>query len=131
AGAERAVEKARKALLDRSAASAKADGRGVPETAAELMNRRLRPHPRRFPVAIPYEPVVHLRWPPLHEPALVEALDRIATRVARLGHSSSLVSMRVRTDPVELGERSRWVPSQNGGRYLRVAFPGQLQRLRE
>jgi CRISPR-associated protein Csb2 len=130
ARAEKALEKARSVLLARSTASAESDGRGTPGNAAELLNRRLKPQPRRFPVAIPEDEVIHLQWPANPTPEITEALDRVAARVARLGHSSSLVSMRVLTEAAEVGERSRWVPSDQGGRFLRVPMPGQLQRLR-
>lgn len=131
--AENALGKARSALLVRSAASAEADGKGGKETAssaAELLNRRLRPHPRRFPVAIPHEDVIHLQWATAPAPEVAEALDRVAARVARLGHSSSLVSLRVLTKAADAGERRRWIPGEQGSRFLRVPLPGQLERLR-
>jgi CRISPR-associated protein Csb2 len=130
ARAEKALEKARSALLARSATSAEADGTGTPSNAAELLNRRLRPQPRRFPVAVPHDEVVHLQWPVAPTPDILAALDRVAARVARLGHSSSLVSLRVLTEPVDVGERRRWIPSEEGSRFLRVPLPGQLERLR-
>lgn len=132
AQAEKALEKARSALLARSAASVEADGKGGKETisnAAELLNRRLRPQPRHFPVAVPDNEVVQLQWPTVPTPEVVAALDRVAARVARIGHSSSLVSLRVLTEPTDAGERRRWIVSEYGDQFLRVPLPGQLKRL--
>lgn len=129
--AEMAVARARTTLVARSLASAEADGKGTPSNAAELLNRRLKPQPRHFPVAIPEDDVVHLQWPLPPPPGVAESIDRIAARVARLGHSSSLVSIRVISEPAEAGERQRWVPSDQGDHFLRVPLPRQLERLRE
>ncbi|MGI8843806.1 MAG: type I-G CRISPR-associated protein Csb2 [Gemmatimonadaceae bacterium] len=129
--AEKALEKARAKLLERSVSSAEADGKGAPANAADLLNRRLKPQPRPFPAAIPEDDVLHLMWDTAPDPDLVEALDRVAARVARLGHSSSLASMRVVTEPVEAGDRQHWIPSDDGPEFLRVAQSGQLARLRE
>lgn len=130
AKAERRLQKAHEALVQASRKSTEADGSsGAPANAAELLNRRLKPQPRRFPVAVPHESVVHLRWATMPEPQLVEALDRVAARVARLGHSSSLVSVRVVTGEVERGSRALWKPDERGRAFLRVPMPGQLARL--
>lgn len=129
--AEKALEKARSILLARSTASAKADGTGIPGNAAEVLNRRLKPQPRWFPVAVPQDDVIHMQWPATPESGLVEALDRVAARVARLGHPSSLVAMRVLTGSVELRERHRWIPSEHGSRFIRIPLRGQLGKLRD
>lgn len=129
AKAEKGLEKAESALLARSVASSAADGKGTPSNAAELENRRLNPKARRFPVAIPDNDVVHLRWAVSPNPEIVGPLDRVAARVARLGHSSSLVTIRVVTGPVDIGTRECWVPDEQGHRFLRVPDSGQLERL--
>lgn len=126
--AEKAIEKARVALLARSVSSADADGSGTPANAAELLVRPK--NDRRFPVAVPEDDLVHFQWAASPAPDLAEALDRLSARVARLGHSSSLVSMRVLAEPVEQGDRQRWVPSEHGSSFLRVPLRGQLERLR-
>src|SRR5690606_39544072 len=57
-------------------------------------------------------------------------LDRVASRVSRLGHPSSLVSMRVLSGThLEDTTATRWIPSANGDEYLRVPLAGQLELL--
>jgi CRISPR-associated protein Csb2 len=129
--AERKVRSAEKKLLERSIASARDDGSGAPSNARELLDRRAKPQPRAFPAVIPHDPVIHLCWGVSPDPDLFEALDRVAARVARLGHSSSLVSFRFVSDAVEVGDRRRFVPSDRGDQFLRVPFPDQLERLHD
>lgn len=128
--AERAVGSAEKKLTERSLASAEDDGTGAPSNARELIDRRTRPQPRPFPASVPHDPVVHLCWDASPDPVTVEALDRVAARVARLGHSSSLVSFRFLPGTVAVGERRRLVPGDRGDQFLRVPLPDQLERLR-
>lgn len=132
AKAERALKKAEEALRVASGRTTRADGGGSPRNAAELLNRRLKPQPRRFPVAIPHDDVVQLRWDHSPDAQLTQALDRVASRVSRLGHASSLVSMRVLagTQSVDLAA-ARWIPRANGGEYLRVPLVGQLELLEQ
>jgi CRISPR-associated protein Csb2 len=130
-GAARAVEQAREQLRRRSIATARDDARGNPAAARELVDRRVRPQPRHFPAAIPHDPVVHLCWDVTVDRDTLAALDRVAGRVARLGHSSSLVSMRFIQGAVDRGQRRRWVPSEDGDVFLRVPLDGQLDLLRD
>lgn len=130
AKAERKLERLRQTLEDRSTATTAADGKGVPEQAVEVLERRPR-QARRFPVALPAEDVVHMEWevePPAH---VSGALDELCARVARLGHSSSLVSVRVLDSSSRVGGRDRWAPDPTGERFLRVPYPEQLQILEE
>jgi CRISPR-associated protein Csb2 len=63
---------------------------------------------------------------------VVRALDTLAARVQRLGHSSSFVSTRFFVaQQVELGERYRWLPDANGDETFRTTLPDQLERLEE
>jgi CRISPR-associated protein Csb2 len=65
------------------------------DTGGSLPIGRVR-QPRGFPVAIPYEPLVFLSWKDVNPTeALAAALDRLASKVAALGHSASLVQMWV------------------------------------
>lgn len=64
------------------------------------------------------------------DPGVRESLDRLAGRVARLGHSSSFVSVRVTAER----PAPTWIPDDTGrgggeGRVLRVVGPGQLAGL--
>lgn len=130
-----AVDKARAALAAAIArAVAPVDGK-VPADRARLAlsllpDRRVR-QARTFPSVTPEEPVVTLVWRAA-EPAgaLRDALDRLAGRVVRVGHSSSLVSVRVLPADADVG-RARWVPDPDGVDVLRVVAPGQLDRLDE
>lgn len=132
--AERRVRKAEAKLLEQSQRSAAADGKGTPALAAEVLNRRLRPRPRPFPVAIPHDDRAYLVWPTMPTDDVREALDAVASRVSRLGHSSSLVSLRVTdADAAEsVKDAQRWTPSEGGDRYLRsVTGAGHLAALQE
>ena len=65
---------------------------------ARLPEHRLR-KPRRFPVAIPRNPVVRMIW---RETALNShraALERLAAKVTHVGHSASLVQAWVEREP--------------------------------
>lgn len=129
AKAEKILVKATASLRARSIESSKDDGRGAPANAAELHNRRLKPQPRRFPVAIPSLDVVHFQWSAGPPAGVLQALDRVAARVSRLGHSSSLVAMRVHSEPADAAGRERWVPTEHGDTFIRVPLPDQLERL--
>lgn len=125
------LAKALEAVAKSSAKSGAADGKGAPGSARAVLPAGRSRQPRHFPVSFPDEPVVHLCWAEAPPDATVRALDRVAARVARLGHSSSLVSMRVTSDSGEEGERTTWVPDERGELILRVPTEGQLRRLEE
>jgi CRISPR-associated protein Csb2 len=82
--------------------------------------------PRTFPSVTPGAPTVVFCWPAAPDPALADALDRLAARVHRLGHSSSLVSVRV----LDAAPEPTLVPRPDGELLLRTPGPGQLDRLR-
>src|SRR4051812_28758794 len=56
------------------------------KTVIPALRRR---QPRRFPAALPHDPVVRFVWPDASD-APLNALDAVARDVAYLGHSSSL-----------------------------------------
>jgi CRISPR-associated protein Csb2 len=86
---------------------------------------------RTFPSVVPDEPRVTLIWPAAEVNDEVRAvLDQLAARVARLGHSSSLVSMRVLTDD-QVVDRPYRLPDPDGDEVLRGVESGQLDRLCE
>jgi CRISPR-associated protein Csb2 len=80
---------------------------------------------RTFPVVIPARPVFTFTWSNSDDSAVRAALDRLCSRVARLGHSSSLVRCRITNEMVE----PTLVPSADGEYVLRTIGPGQLERL--
>lgn len=95
------------------------------DAAALLPDSRGR-QPRTFPsLALP-DPVVHLCWPLDANPAHQAALDRLAARLVRVGHSSSFVhACWVREAP-----EPTWVRHEHGELLLRVTGEGQFERLR-
>jgi len=147
ASADKAVEKAHDALVKRSLKTSEADGKGTPSNAGEVANTvhwhrekdeikwtngRSR-QPRTFPMALPHRDLVVMLWSEEAPKGVANALDRVAARVARLGHSSSLVSMRV-TDGRRESEQEgleRWRTSDEGDHMLRVPADGQLERLED
>jgi len=128
--AAKRAEKARGRLLERSAKTANADGKGSLQGVAELLPGSRNKQPRTFAVAVPEIPLFRLCWDMEPAAELAEALDRVAERVARLGHSSSLVRMRVRAGDLGSVEGLvRWEPDATGEKKLRIVSPGQLARL--
>lgn len=88
---------------------------------------RLR-QPRTFPSVTPHDPRVTYLWreaSPNDEQR--DSLDRLLQRVVRLGHSSSLVSVRLKADPGS----ANWQPALEGELTLRVVEPGQLASLEQ
>ncbi|MDP2956142.1 MAG: type I-U CRISPR-associated protein Csb2 [Longimicrobiales bacterium] len=80
---------------------------------------------RTFPSVTPYEPVVHLIWEGDPSDMRLEALDAVARRVVRLGHSSTLVSCRF----VQAAPAATLVPRDDGPMTLRVPGAGQVEQL--
>ncbi|WP_441289255.1 type I-G CRISPR-associated protein Csb2 [Sorangium sp. KYC3313] len=113
------------------------EGKDGPAKAASILPERRTRQPRTFPSSAPAEmgsaaPHIVFAWPnAAPSPELRATLDALAARVTRLGHSSSLVSVRVRGDRPE----PTWIPDDAGqGRVgdeavLRVVGPGQLTAL--
>ncbi len=97
------------------------------DAALEVLPENRNRQPRTFPTVTPAQPTVWFVWPTA-EPDLTTwtALDGLLARVARIGHSSTLVSCHLAGDcerPVTL------VPSSDGGTVLRVPGVGLLDRL--
>ncbi len=111
------------------------EGKDAPGLAASLLPDRRKRQPRTFPSVTPDSPRVVFSWPAAAAtPEQHQLLDALASRVVRLGHSSSLVSVRVANDAAE----PRWIPDEVGeirdnddARTLRVVGPGQLAALDE
>lgn len=86
---------------------------------------------RTFPAVVPDDPRVTLVWREVAIGAdLVAVLDKLAARVVRIGHSSSLVSMRV-VPKEQVVERPYRVPDADGDEVLRGVDAGQFKRLCE
>ncbi len=137
---EKSESKARKALEKAEARLAAKVARAIAPVAGKLPAETLKlgasllpdqrgKQARTFPSVVPDEPRVTLVWPKADvSDELRAALDRLAARVARLGHSSSLVSMRVLADDQVVAQPFR-VPDPDGDEVLRGVEPGQLDRL--
>jgi len=54
--------------------------------------------PRGFPVAIPYDPTVHMVWQSTQLDEHRQSLESLADKVTHIGHSASLVQMWVADD---------------------------------
>ncbi|HSW31649.1 MAG TPA: type I-U CRISPR-associated protein Csb2 [Longimicrobiales bacterium] len=80
---------------------------------------------RTFPSVTPHESVVHLVWEAEAASSHCRALDALARRVVRLGHSSSLVWCRV----VEAVPPVTLVARDDGPVILRVPSAGQVGKL--
>ena len=84
------------------------------------LRRRL---PRRFPVARPHDPVMHLVWEGCSHHAHLGALNAVAHDVTYLGHSASLVRCRFQVG----GDAGRHAPQRARTRI----HPGRLRELAE
>jgi len=72
---------------------------------------------RTFPSVTPDDPIVHFIWRDANPPPPIgDALAAITSRVARLGHSSSLVAVRLCGDPPP----ARLIPHPAGEVWLRT-----------
>ncbi|PKN31620.1 MAG: type I-U CRISPR-associated protein Cas5/Cas6 [Deltaproteobacteria bacterium HGW-Deltaproteobacteria-20] len=92
-----------------------------------LLPERRNHQERTFPVIIPERSSFAFMWPSAEPSKYLEALQRLCDRVTRLGHSSSLVRCLI----VDRAIIPTLVPDSNGEHVLRVAGPGQLERLQE
>lgn len=98
----------------------------VNDKAAEP-DRRVR-QPRTFPSVTPAQPRVVFFWSDAApSESIVTAIDGLANRLVRLGHSSSLVAVRAFNGPVE----ANWRPDDRGGVRLRVVASQQLRELEQ
>ncbi|MEZ5280229.1 MAG: type I-U CRISPR-associated protein Csb2 [Acidimicrobiales bacterium] len=105
-------------------------GRTSTLAAEEMMpERRGGRQARTFPSCTPESPVIRFLWPAAHpDPTITRAIDDICAGVARLGHSSSLVSVRVaHVDDTN----AALTPDPTGSSTLRWVQAGQLRALRE
>lgn len=109
------------------------EGKDGPSRAASLLPEHRGKQPRTFPCVTPVDPRVVFAWPKAEVSTARRAvIDTLAARVVRLGHSSSLVTVRLCAErPIPT-----WIPDDTGEvrdpqdeRVLRVVDPGQLAAL--
>lgn len=134
ASAEKKLSAAEKKLHDGARRAGLDTGKRPAEAiaaAASLLPERRRRQPRTFPSVSPTIPHVSFVWPDVDLPDGLRApLAMLLSRVARLGHSSSLVACSL-GDGSKMHERAStevWRPA-NEGEPLRVVNKGQLARL--
>lgn len=101
--ADKALVKAREKLRDAAAKATATDPNpskdGLKQARSLFPDTRAK-QPRTFPSVTPEHDRVVLIWPNASaDDALRGALDRVASRVVRVGHSSSLAAMRLLDDP--------------------------------
>ena len=126
--AERALAKEQTALASFLAAQQQEPARVTAkdlETASSLIPTGRTRQVRTFPTALPSRPDFAFVWPGTPPPEVRTGLERLCSRVTRLGHSSSLVRCAVD----EAHHAPNLVPADDGSVVLRVVGPGQLGRL--
>jgi CRISPR-associated protein Csb2 len=149
--AARALEEAEKSGDERSigrarAAAAKAEAKAVTDAARvgkpgnresiktiaaalEVLPEHRGKQGRTYPTIIPDDPTVWFIWPAA-EPGEQQrvALDGLLSRVARIGHSSTLVACRC----ADQAPPPTWAPARDGsGTRLRVPRAGLIDRLEQ
>lgn len=98
-----------------------------------LLDRRIR-QPRSFPCAVPEVPAFAFAWNDVEPPAdVASALSRLAQRLVRIGHSSSMVHARLIAGlPADelAGRTTQFVPDdEDGDLMIRWVGAGQTERL--
>lgn len=126
----RFAEAVKKAI---AAVPAGREGKEGPVRAASMLPERRVRQPRTFPSVTPDQPRVIFTWPKaVPSPDQRTVIDALTSRVVRLGHSSSLVSVRV----TDAAGNATWIPDETGEivtpseeRMLRIVEAGQLAAL--
>lgn len=121
---DKALTNAR-SMTERESSPKASEGTAAIESAAGLLPEGRPKQGRHFPTLIPDDPTVWFTWPDLElEGDHRRHLDRVLARVARLGHSSSLVSCSLAPSAPE----ATHVPEDDGDATLRVIRPGVIDR---
>ena len=101
---------------------------GVMAQKVELLPEFRNKQPRTYPSVTLQVPTQWFIWEGI-DPGVLEthhsALERLFSRVTRLGHSSSFVCVSLHATAPE----PNWHPDPAGETYLRTVEPGQLDRL--
>ncbi|MGH3914876.1 MAG: type I-G CRISPR-associated protein Csb2, partial [Pseudonocardiaceae bacterium] len=136
-GDRKALEKVTKAIrqeenayreaVRRVATATGAESASMIEAALQVLPDNRNRQPRTFPTVTPAQPTIWFVWPTADPDDTTRAvLDGLLARVARIGHSSTLVSCRL----TEVCERPvTLVPRADGGLVLRVPRDGLLNGL--
>jgi CRISPR-associated protein Csb2 len=125
--AEKEVRKAEGTLTKAIATATEVPAKPLdPRYGQRLLPEHRGRQPRTFPSVTPNDPCVTYVWADA-APSIEQRghLDGLLARVVRLGHSSSLVTLRLVDDPGP----ATWRPAIEGEATLRVVEPGQLLAL--
>ena len=108
-----------------------------PTKIAVIPSYRTNRQPRTFPKVRPHQSTLYLQWqsePPSTE--LRTALERLCSKVIRVGHSSSMVRMWV--EPEDFPVSFNWIPEEKDSEHenapaqrMRVVTEGCLDYLRD
>lgn len=138
AKAEKDVARLQQKLIDDTAKATAAPTKfakdAITAAAWQIPEARMK-QARTFPSASPEHPRFAMVWAEATAtPSTLEALGRLASRLVRVGHSSTLVTAKVVTDSRDLeplvSATTRFIPSEAfGDLAIRWVGPGQLDRL--
>lgn len=102
-------------------------GKTSSDVAREMLPDGRGKQGRYYPTVRPADPSVVYWWDGADpSPAVRIAIDEVAARVCRIGHSSSMVSIRVIEEP---DDGRRWRPDHRGPVVLRVPATGMIDAL--
>ncbi len=123
----RRAEAAYDEALRKAATATGSESTSVIASTLEVLPDNRNRQPRTFPSVTPSDPTVRFVWQDaIPAETQREALDRLLARVARLGHSATLVACHLETQPPR---SATLVPREGGGQSLRVPRAGLLDRL--
>jgi CRISPR-associated protein Csb2 len=125
--AVRTADAAYRDAVRKAAMATGSESVSVIAAALEVLPESRNRQPRTFPTVTPVVPRVWFLWPDVEPTAATRAtLDAVLARVARLGHSSTLVSCYVGDPPASA---ATLVPRPDGETVLRVPRAGLTDRL--
>jgi CRISPR-associated protein Csb2 len=107
----------------------KPTGNGMLQSVTGLTRNK---QPRGFPCVRPHDETVYLVWPNVEANGHRAALERVCSKVTRIGHPASLVQMWVTDRIPEDSLHKRWEPDDKEGEIrLRVFGAGSLRNLEQ
>ena len=113
--------------IKRSMVSPNASLGKLKEMGLALLPEYRKREERRFPVAIPHEPTIHLIWNDADPCIYRKSLESLASSVTHVGHSASFVQAWITEDA---GIAPTLVPTDGIAKQnLRMFFPGRLDML--
>jgi CRISPR-associated protein Csb2 len=95
----------------------------------EVLPERRRRQARDFCARIAADTTVRLRWRAEAPPHERLALERLASRIASVGHSASFVRCAFRQDDSPIDCARTWLPDDGGSEPVRVVYQGRLADL--